>query len=465
MCPPATTPPDDIDKYYTDEQIFLVLEKAKNGSALPSNVSEDINPYQYLPSNLPAEIWYLVQQTDSKKSEHGLWRAKGEACPIYQNGSIYGWRSTLEFFEGPNGRKTGWVMQEYKTEKEGYYNEKSQKVFTHTILQSRSLCNVFQCCGGSPNDMASEKRPAVASRGNVMNSMLLSAPNANGTSGLGSTSESQVHTALLYSSSRFSVEAKSKDAGSTQSPPLETSKDVSVERLLSSFLSDDEDYIELDDLVEVPKLPAADQAIDPRDEALINQLLMEDGLELDDLTGDIGPLPAANKAEDPRTEALSDEILKEGFMELDDLEDPEDITGDFLEMNAMDRVLSPSTSSVNTSHHSLASEDDFFATLRNMDDDKNGDPKGKGSSYKCRNMGPVKPDEVIIQLAPSGSLVKATGSKAGVETRPTSSTNSNIQIKPPLGGRGQITEKKVEKTLHRAATKNKFKKYLCFFPF
>nr|GLL48332.1 NAC transcription factor ONAC010-like [Ipomoea trifida] len=431
MCPPATTPLDAIDDvYWTAEQIFLLLEKVKNGSALPNNVSEDINPYQYLPSNLPAEIWYLVQQTDSKKSEHGLWKAKGEACPIYQNGSIYGWRSTLEFFEGPNGRKTGWVMQEYKTEKEGY-NERSQK-------QSRSLCSVFHCS----NDMPSEKKPAVASRGNAMNSMLLSAPNANRTSGLGSTSESQ---------------AKSKDAGSTQSPPLETSKDVSFEHLLSSFLSD-EGYIEMDDLVEVPKLPAVDEAIDPRDEALINQILMEDGLELDDLTGDIGPLPAANKAEDPRSEALSDEILKEGFMELDDLEDPEDIAGDFLEMNDMDRVLSPSTSSVNTSHRTLASEDDFFATLRNMDDDNNGDPKGKGSSYNCRNMGPVKPDEVIIQLAPSGSLVKATGSKAAVETRPTSSTNSNIQIKPPLGGRGQITEKKVEKTLHRAATKNKFKK-------
>ncbi|XP_031131687.1 NAC domain-containing protein 89-like [Ipomoea triloba] len=439
MCPPATTP-DAIDDY-THEQIFLVLEKAKNGSALPNNVSEDINPYQYLPSNLPAEIWFLVQQTESKKSEHGLWKAKGEACPIYQNGSICGWRSTLEFFKGPNGQKTGWVMQEYKTEKEGYY-ERSQK-------QSRSLCSIFRCS----NDMPSEKKPAVASRGNAMNSMLLSAPNANPTSGVGSTSESQ---------------AKSKDAGSTQSPPLETSKDVSIERLLSAILSD-EDYIEMDDLDEVPKLPAADEAIDPRDEALINQILMEDVLELDDLTGDIGPLPAANEAEDPRSEALSDQILKEGFMELDDLEDPEDITGDFLEMNDMDRRLSPSTSSVNTSHRSLASEDDFFATLRNMDDDKNGDPKGKGSSYKCRNMGPVKPDEVIIQLAPSGSLVKATGSKAGVETRPTSSTNSNIQLKPPqtqpLGARGQITEKKVEKTLHRAATKNKFKKYLCFFPF
>nr|GMD89426.1 NAC transcription factor 29 isoform X1 [Ipomoea batatas] len=461
MCPPATTPPDAIDDvYWTAEQIFLLLEKVKNGSALPNNVSEDINPYQYLPSNLPSKIWFLVQQTESKKSEHGLWKAKGEACRIYQNGSIYGWRSTLEFFEGPNGRKTGWVMQEYKTEKEGYYNEKSQKVFIHTILQSQSLCSVFHCS----NDMPSEKKPAVASRGNAMNSMLLSAPTSNRTSGVGYTSESHVRTALLYSSSIFSVEAKSKDAGSTQSPPLETSKDVSFERLLNSILSD-EDYIEMDDLDEVPEVPAVDEAIDPRDEALINQLLMEDGLELDDLTGDIGPLPAANKAEDPRSEALSDQILKEGFMELDDLEDPEDIAGDFLEMNDMDRVLSPSTSSVNTSHHSLASEDDFFATLRNMDDDKNGDPKGKGSSYNCRNMGPVKPDEVIIQLAPSGSLVKATGSKAAVETRPTSSTNSNIQIKPPLGGRGQITEKKVEKTLPRAATKNKFKKYLCFFPF
>lgn len=54
--------------------------------------------------------------------------------------------------------------------------------------------------------MQLEKKPAVADRGNVANSMLVSARNANRSSGVGSTSESQVCTAALLSYSRVSVE-------------------------------------------------------------------------------------------------------------------------------------------------------------------------------------------------------------------------------------------------------------------
>lgn len=168
---------------------------------------------------------------------------------------------------------------------------------------------------------------------------------------------------------------------------MKTSKDPPV--YLHCFsLSDEEDYIELDDLA--------------ADEALINKLLNEDGLGLDDLTEIIRQSPSVNKPKDPDNEALIDQILKEDFMELDDLEDPKNITDDFLELNDLDGIVSHSSSSGNSSHQSLVSEDDFFAVVRNMDNDNNGDPKGKDSSYKCRNMGPVKPDEVIIQLAPSG---------------------------------------------------------------
>lgn len=80
-----------------------------------------------------AEIWYLVLPTESKKMEHGFWKAKGEGCEISQNRSSCVLRTTLEFYEGPNERKTNWVMQEYKITQKGGYNEKSQ-VFTHTIL-------------------------------------------------------------------------------------------------------------------------------------------------------------------------------------------------------------------------------------------------------------------------------------------------------------------------------------------
>ena len=64
-----------------------------------------------------------------QNSEHGFWKATGEACEIFTNSSLIGWRTTLEFYKGqaPHGRKTNWVMQEYKiTEKSLHINSNSK---------------------------------------------------------------------------------------------------------------------------------------------------------------------------------------------------------------------------------------------------------------------------------------------------------------------------------------------------
>lgn len=39
--------------YWTDEAIFMSLYSFKRGKPLPSNVTSDVNPYQYRPSDLP----------------------------------------------------------------------------------------------------------------------------------------------------------------------------------------------------------------------------------------------------------------------------------------------------------------------------------------------------------------------------------------------------------------------------
>ncbi|VVA11569.1 PREDICTED: NAC [Prunus dulcis] len=47
--------------------------------------------------------------------QSGYWRAKGEACRIFSNSSMTGWRAIIEFYQGqsPHESKTNWVMQEY----------------------------------------------------------------------------------------------------------------------------------------------------------------------------------------------------------------------------------------------------------------------------------------------------------------------------------------------------------------
>ncbi|ONI32747.1 hypothetical protein PRUPE_1G383200 [Prunus persica] len=115
MCPQSATLPADIGFQCTDEELCISLGKIISGSPLPGNVIEDANPYQLVPSNLPDGFWYFIHSNENKPTNFGYWRTKGEACRIFSNSSITGWRATLEFYQGqaPNESKTDWVMQEY----------------------------------------------------------------------------------------------------------------------------------------------------------------------------------------------------------------------------------------------------------------------------------------------------------------------------------------------------------------
>ncbi|XP_057765995.1 NAC domain-containing protein 41-like isoform X1 [Salvia miltiorrhiza] len=140
MCPPAQPPPCEIGFYWSDEQIISLLADYSPGSYLPDNVLEDSSPFLYPPYNLPEGMWYLVHSNEEKESAHGFWKAKGEACEVYSNNVINGWRTTLEYFEGlpPDGKLTNWLMQEYMiTPKE--LSDKCRPKAT------RLLCRVFLC--------------------------------------------------------------------------------------------------------------------------------------------------------------------------------------------------------------------------------------------------------------------------------------------------------------------------------
>lgn len=139
MCPPVVpSPPAEIGQLLNDEQSFLWLDRYNRGFSLPHNVVADMTPFQDHPSNLPEGIWYLVDANEKKDSVYGFWKDKGEACKIYSNSSIFGWRVSLEYFEGqaPHGQRTDWLMHEHKiTQKELCYKDKPN--------ESRSLCKVF----------------------------------------------------------------------------------------------------------------------------------------------------------------------------------------------------------------------------------------------------------------------------------------------------------------------------------
>ncbi|XP_024973005.1 NAC domain-containing protein 83-like [Cynara cardunculus var. scolymus] len=135
MCPPASVPvAAEIGENWTDEGIFTSLSNFKNGSPLPSNVTSDVNPYHYRPSDLPADLWYFCSCV-KKDAKCGFWVETGDACEVVSNSTILGSRTTLQFYEGqaPYGRKTDWVMQEYRiTEK-----------FKDNLKDHRALCRVF----------------------------------------------------------------------------------------------------------------------------------------------------------------------------------------------------------------------------------------------------------------------------------------------------------------------------------
>ncbi|KAK4352012.1 hypothetical protein RND71_027530 [Anisodus tanguticus] len=108
--------------------------------------------------------------------------------------------------------------------------------------------------------------------------------------------------------------------------------------------------------------------------------------------------------------AVSDCILREDYLELDDLDD----------------VASHSSSSGNSSRLSFASDEcfDSLALLRDLDDEKNQDLSGKGSTSNYNIMMCEIANDVVVEPAPLGSLVKGSGA-AAKETQQVADNNKS----------------------------------------
>ncbi|KAF2324508.1 hypothetical protein GH714_014917 [Hevea brasiliensis] len=151
---PPIAPVPEIAVDFTNEELFISLEKMMGGYPPPANVITDVNPYNYAPSNLPAGIWYLIRSKEKGAMEVGSWKVKGEACKLFWNSSITGWRTTLEYFEGqvPHERKTDWVMQEYWI---------MGPVENSKVKEASSLCRVFLSGEQGPDHKKQQKKSSL----------------------------------------------------------------------------------------------------------------------------------------------------------------------------------------------------------------------------------------------------------------------------------------------------------------
>ncbi|KAG9137089.1 hypothetical protein Leryth_011919 [Lithospermum erythrorhizon] len=168
MCQSPPSPPVAIGSYWTDEHIVMYLDEIMKGSLLPEDVIADMNPYQFSPSNLPEGIWYLLHSDEKKETELGSWKEKGEACRIYENSKITGWRTTREFFQGPPLalKKTDWVIQEYKI-------TQNKQCEQNKLMEQdcRILCRIFNCRGeGSSSGLHLKLKDSDVTERNFSNS-------------------------------------------------------------------------------------------------------------------------------------------------------------------------------------------------------------------------------------------------------------------------------------------------------
>ncbi|MCD7453453.1 hypothetical protein HAX54_020994 [Datura stramonium] len=142
---PSAPPPGFMSSCWTNDEIILSLDQINRGSPIPDDVIVD-NPYKYDPSDLPDGAWFLVRLTEKEVRENGFWIARGEACEIFANSAICGWRTTFEYFkfQAPWEQKTVWMMQEYKITPKGQHDP--------TQSQESALCRVFSCCDENLNN-------------------------------------------------------------------------------------------------------------------------------------------------------------------------------------------------------------------------------------------------------------------------------------------------------------------------
>uniref|UniRef100_A0A0E0LEM1 NAC domain-containing protein n=1 Tax=Oryza punctata TaxID=4537 RepID=A0A0E0LEM1_ORYPU len=81
---------------------------------------------------------YATGQRTNRATESGYWKATGKDRPISRKGLLVGMRKTLVFYKGraPKGKKTEWVMHEFRKEGQG-------DLMKLPLKEDWVLCRVF----------------------------------------------------------------------------------------------------------------------------------------------------------------------------------------------------------------------------------------------------------------------------------------------------------------------------------
>ncbi|KAF2324517.1 hypothetical protein GH714_015000 [Hevea brasiliensis] len=81
---PPIAPVPEIAVDFTNEELFISLEKMMGGYPPPANVITDVNPYNYAPSNLPGSF---VRVEENKPPTEEILGTNPSLLPILANGS------------------------------------------------------------------------------------------------------------------------------------------------------------------------------------------------------------------------------------------------------------------------------------------------------------------------------------------------------------------------------------------
>lgn len=158
----AELPPGFRFQPRDDELICDYLMKQAAGCTpchTPLLIQVDINSCE--PWEIPevacvgGKAWYFYSQRDKKYATglrtnratlSGYWKATGKDRPVSHKGILVGMRKTLVFYQGraPKGRKTDWVMHEFRLEWKFEPGLKAVSYVQECTRDDWVLCRVFK---------------------------------------------------------------------------------------------------------------------------------------------------------------------------------------------------------------------------------------------------------------------------------------------------------------------------------